>query len=62
MSEVKNCETCAHGKFDKLWGEYKCSKLRYRIYNMRKKINCALWEKREEVVSKKEDGDEGIDT
>lgn len=58
MPEVKNCETCIHGVFDKLWGEYKCLKFQHRIYDVRKKINCALWEKGE----KKGDGDASIDT
>ena len=62
MSEVKNCETCAHGKFDKLWGEYKCMKFHHRIYNTRYKINCAFWEKVKEKILGKEDGDETSDT
>lgn len=57
MPEIKNCETCAHGKFDKLWGEYKCMKFQHRIYDVRKKINCGDWVKNE----KKEDVDESID-
>ena len=57
MPETKNCETCAHGKFDEIWGEYKCLKLDRRIYDVRARINCALWEK----GAKKEDINDAVD-
>lgn len=58
MTEIKNCETCIHGVFDKLWGEYKCLKFQHRILNVRDRINCALWEKGE----KKEDEDDIVES
>lgn len=30
------CETCTYGKFDELWGEWKCLKVSQRVHDDRK--------------------------
>ncbi len=56
MEEVKNCRTCKHSIFDRIFGEYSCAKSQLRVFPAKKMDGCPNWEKRKgrQRFSKKE--------
>lgn len=46
MEEVKNCRTCKHSIFDRIFGEYSCAKSQLKVFPAKKMDNCPNWEKR----------------
>lgn len=46
MEEVKNCRTCKHSIFDRIFGEYSCAKSKLKVFPAKKMDNCPDWEKR----------------
>lgn len=46
MEEVKNCRTCKHSIFDRIFGEYSCVKSQLKVFPAKKMDNCPNWEKR----------------
>ena len=40
MTDCKNCTNCANAIFDEVWGEYKCTVLKHRIYDLNMYTSC----------------------
>ena len=42
MEEVKNCRTCKHSIFDRIFGEYSCAKSQLKVFPA-KRIKSSLF-------------------
>lgn len=44
----KVCGTCKYGKFDDIWGEWKCCLFSHKIYQLNANFNCSDYVRRKE--------------